>query len=480
MSIGRRFYTDNTVSSYPSRVVTFTPSINDAANVVTYDLNFVGLEDGITLNYEFLNATTSDFVEGTKTGSITVSSNSASITRTLAQRTNYSTSNLVISLLLTSPTSGANVAQGGNVIIAPITPIQLAYTGPYTIVNSGGNVIWNLTGNGNLTVSNLGDTPEYNVIRQLIVGGGGAGDYGFSNYQSTPYVLPYPPTTHLGGGGGGGGGVIQANVLANTFSVGTYSVTVGAGGIAYQTESLYTIADQHNVAQNGGNTSFNGYVAIGGGGGWSQNGGSGGGATHEASPANLSVGGTGTSGQGFAGGARLQGRRIDPSFEEPYYLTFGGGGGGAATVGGNAVLTGNLSGGTYRPPITSARGGNGGEGIISNIFGTPYVFGSGGGGGGGAAVTNGGNVTPGGLGGTNAGNGGGKQSDESSRFTARGQDAIVGYGGGGGGAGHWNVGIIPPGGGPERFNARVRGGSGSRGTVAIAYEKNVRVFKYQT
>ena len=431
MSIGRRFYTDNTVSKYPNRIVTFTPSINDAANVITYTLDFIGLENGVTLNYELMNVSTTDFVEGTKTGNITVSGGSATITRTLAQRTNFSNSNLTMNVLLTSPTSGATVAQGGNVVIAPITPIQLAYSGSYLIQTNGGNVIWNLSGNGNLTISSLGDIPQYNVIRQLIVGGGGAGDYGFSNYTN-PAVTPYQ-NTRIGGGGGGGGGVLQANVLANTFSVGTYSVTVGAGGIAYQTESIQTLTDQHNVAQNGGNTSFNGYVAIGGGAGWSQNGGSGGGATHEASPANLSVGGTGTTGQGFDGGARIQGRRIDPSFEDPYYLTLGGGGGGASQIGANASLTGNLVGGTYNTPITACKGGNGGGKNSTNTL-TPAL--------------------------------------------ARGQDAPVGYGGGGGGAGHWVASLSVP--GPIRFNARVRGGSGSRGLVAISYERNLRVFKYET
>jgi hypothetical protein len=149
------------------------------------------------------------------------------------------------------------------------------------------------------------------------------------------------------GGGGGAGGLVY-NASQNLS--GTKTIVVGAGG----TKGI----DWHDTgtfAEPGGNTSFSGLeTAIGGGAGTQytnyqdsgtrRNGGSGGGAAGS-SDNNLDAGGTGISGQGYAGGGGIR--------------YSGGGGGGAGGAGGDGVYGGNS--------------GNGGIGLdYSSIFGTTY------------------------------------------------------------------------------------------------------------
>lgn len=140
------------------------------------------------------------------------------------------------------------------------------------------------------------------------------------------------------GGGGGGGGVIPTTA---TFAVGkTYTVSVGAGGTA---------------AGRGTDSRIVGvsceYTAIGGGGGY-QSGGSGGGSWEP-----NSVGGAGTSGQGYKGGNA--GGAVGN-----YGCGGGGGGGGAAGTNGSGTTP-----------------GTGGVGYQSAITGTNTYYAGGGGGG---------------------------------------------------------------------------------------------------
>jgi hypothetical protein len=156
----------------------------------------------------------------------------------------------------------------------------------------------------------------------VVAGGGGGGANGGA----------------VGPGGGGAGGLI--GLSAQSLSVTSYPVTVGAGGVggtaAYPT--------------NGNNSVFNSNTAVGGGygqtvqgGAWraAQNGGSGGGG-------GISTVGNGTTGQGRNGGGN-----------------YSGGGGGAFALGGDGNGTGSV-------------GGNGGQGATFNsIVGTttgPFSF----------------------------------------------------------------------------------------------------------
>jgi hypothetical protein len=149
-----------------------------------------------------------------------------------------------------------------------------------------------------------------------------------------------------GGGGGAGGLVYNAS---QTLS-GQKTIVVGAGG----TKGIGW-HDTGTFAEPGGNTSFSGLETVIGGGAGTQytnyqdsgtrrNGGSGGGAAGS-SDNNLDAGGTGISGQGYAGGGGIR--------------YSGGGGGGAGGAGGDGVYGGNS--------------GSGGVGLdYSSTFGTTY------------------------------------------------------------------------------------------------------------
>jgi hypothetical protein len=214
-----------------------------------------------------------------------------------------------------------------------------------TVTTSGGFRIHSFTSIG--TTNFVLTSPSSITAQVLVVAGGGAGGYD-------------------DGGGGGAGGVIYN--AAFTITSGTYGVVVGNGGTS-------------NGAS-GGNSVLSSLTAVGGGGGANGNGngstgGSGGGIGWGV--ANGSTPGSGTAGQGFAGGSGTT---------APNYAV--GGGGGAGGVGG--------TGSGITP-------GNGGIGVSHTIAGTTYNVGGGGGGGLAVQNTNGTNSTASFGGGNGAGRG---------------------------------------------------------------------------
>jgi len=221
------------------------------------------------------------------------------------------------------------------------------------------------------------------------------------------------------GGGGAGGLIYQAAVGV---LVGSYTITIGAGGAGSRISDLGT---PNNT--NGSNTTAFGYTAIGGGYGYSgkptgsrlpnAGGSGGGGGAYSGNDIATSSGAAGTSGQGYAGGAGN-----DPG-------NWGGGGGGGATAVG-VDQTGTRAGGA----------GSDRSGIFGTTYGESGVFAGGGGGG---AYNSG--VTQGGTGG--GGNGGDGQTYVATAGTAN-------TGGGGGGGGYYQNG---------------GGGAGGSGIVLIRY-----------
>ena len=221
------------------------------------------------------------------------------------------------------------------------------------------------------------NTGNYQANYLVVAGGGGGG-------------------TWLGGGGGAGG------LLSGTLSIApgtTYTATVGAGGAGSSSRAASGATGSNSVLT----SSFSTVTATAGGGGGSYtaggaattpgSGGSGGGGSGVVSGS--SPGGSGTSGQGFAGGA---GANTAPNS--------GGGGGGASAVGG-------AQSGTV--------GGVGGAGTASSITGASVTYAGGGGG----APTN-----TGGTGGAGGAGGGGKGGNSGAVGTAG--TANTGGGGGGG------------------------------------------------
>ena len=288
------------------------------------------------------------------------------------------------------------------------------------------------------------------TITDTVVGGVTYRTHKFTSTGNTTFTLTSPSSISaqvliVGGGGGGGadraaggggGGLIYSTV---SLSSGSYTATVGAGGIAGVFGSGGSTG---NVAGNGGSSSFNGLTAVGGGGGGQhqyylngayqsygepyygvgRNGGSGGGGAAPGPAYPTAVGGTGTTGQGNAGG-------------EGYYngtSCCAGGGGGAGSAGQNAG---------------ARTGGAGGNGLSITIGGSTAYYG--GGGGGSAAQDYGAAVGgPGGLGG---GGSGGSSTVAPVAGTAN-------TGGGGGGAGNGNSG-----------GWSLYGTAGGSGVIIISY-----------
>ena len=272
------------------------------------------------------------------------------------------------------------------------------------------------TNSGTLEVTGGGSKD----IEYVIVGGGGAGG---ADYRA-------------GGGGAGGyrssvqgelsGGGSAAESLFTISGGNSYTVTVGDGGIG-------AVATR---GTDGGPSSFDTIVALGGGSGGADYmkasiednttsvlngnpGGSGGGGAGYTG--NTSLGGTGEPGQGTNGGT---GSAVGTGGQ------CGGGGGGASS-------SGNPGGG-------GSTDGHGGAGITTSITGSNLTLAGGGGGG---NYVSGRTSTSGGAGGGGAGGYG---------ASSAGTSAIVNTGGGGGGAG-----------GDLNNNA---GGNGGSGIVIIRYQ----------
>ena len=196
-----------------------------------------------------------------------------------------------------------------------------------TITTSGNYRIHTFNSSANFTNTKAGLATEYLIVS----GGGGGGAAGGSN----------------GNGGGGGGGLRTGNSTLSTAQ--NYAVVVGAGG---------TGTSGNTGQANGGNSSFNSIVTLGGGCGQSYAQSAGNGATGGGGTANNSSPGTGTNGQGYAGG------HGNPTSR-------GGGGGGGAGQVGDAAEGGNHP---------SGEAGNGGNGTASSITGSSVTYGGGGGG----------------------------------------------------------------------------------------------------
>ena len=296
-----------------------------------------------------------------------------------------------------------------------------------TISQLNGYWIHTFTSSGTFTPA-----PTMSTVEMLVVAGGGGGGMDM-------------------GGGGGGGGVISStiSVLPNT----AMSVVVGSGGTGAPAGGTNGQPSAHQFtisATAGGNSTFGGLTAIGGGYGGSSYqdytpnyalggaGGSGGGASGY-TPSRVVAGGAGTAGQGYRGGN---------SYGNGAYC--GGGGGGA----GGAGTDGNVP--------------NGGPGVANSILGTTYYWGGGGGGNNhNVGTTPGNGGSGGGGGGTQYAGAGGLPGDSGISIGAPGGYGYSNNPGAPGGAGGANTG--GGGGGGTHYNSNNKGGDGGSGIVVIKY-----------
>jgi len=267
------------------------------------------------------------------------------------------------------------------------------------VVQSSGTVTYYDDAGTNYTIQTFTSNGYFNVtggtlnVEVLVVAGGGSGG------------------TEYGGAGGAGGLLYDSDF---DITAGNYIVTVGSGGVIVTT----TVSRGNS----GANSIFSTMTAIGGGGGGGSgviplagyDGGSGGGGAFYDSGTSLGAAGSGTSGQGYAGGT---GQRLAT-----------GGGGGAGGVGEAA----NTDGTNY--------GGDGGVGVSNSITGSAVYYAGGGGGFGWAVIGTGGN------------GGGGAGGLITATKAEDGTDGL----GGGGGAGGWPA-------------VTEYGGAGGDGVVIIRY-----------
>lgn len=268
-------------------------------------------------------------------------------------------------------------------------------------------------------------------VQFLVVGGGGGGGGDVKANDGTQ-----------GGAGGGGGGVVTG-IVYRLEKGATVVVSVGAGGAggaaANKTGSGSNVA--YGAAKLGSSSSFSVdgslYVRANAGGrdlgsknqlttGGKYGGYGGSCAGNRPKVETLQESTKGSIGDGVA--AMLSAEPFGNKGGASTVLYASGGGGGATEAGSS--------------PASQSQGGDGGEGLLSDITGTAEVYGSGGGGG--TAVTGG----VGGKGGTNAGAG-------HLTSNANGEDAVANRGGGGGGGG-----------------GQASGGAGGSGIVVFRYIEN--------
>lgn len=263
-------------------------------------------------------------------------------------------------------------------IISPVSAAVNHYTEPDGLYNIE---IFNGSGSTTFTYPSDNGVGDY-----LLVAGGGAGG-----------------GKSVGNSGGGGAGGFVNGTNYNFLPGGTYTIVVGAGGLA-QTSNIGLPGGSSWIS----NASIN-ITSTGGGGGGiytdpgggSNNGGSGGsgGGSSQTSTVYPS-GGAGISNQGKNGGKSLAS-----------YTWSGGGGGGAGELGGNAYG----SNGMY--------GGKGGFGCSTSISGSSKYYA-----GGGSGASNSAGGATNGLGGL----GGGGNGKYSTNIATAGTDGLGGGGGGGG------------------------------------------------
>lgn len=371
-------------ATYSNISVTFTPNATGGKSITSYTVNSSSGASNTGSSSPIVVAET------------TAGTFQYTVTATNANGTSAASSSV-------SATSTLYPAVTGGILASDSTYYYRAFIGSSTIA----------VANGSVTMDSI-----------LIAGGGGGGG-------------------GSAGGGGGAGGLLYTT--GTTVPVGSYPIVVGSGGLGKAGNSGPGTGG--DWGDNGTNSTFNGLTAIGGGGGGGedstrhngQSGGSGGGAEYHSG----ATPGSGTSGQGFAGGYGNTGY-------------WGGGGGGAGSAGGNSSYG-------------TSNGGNGGSGTNSYAswlsaitngmqsvtgWGTATSTGYIAGGGGGAKQSTTGSAGSGGVGGGGAG---ANDDNSGSGPSTGGISGTANTGGGGGGN-------------PEG-NLRANLGNGGSGLVIVRYTK---------
>ena len=425
-----------------------TPAaVSDAANSST---GYFALPAGTTAQrpgspaagYARMNTTTGsvEFYDGTNWISTNLIPTINSITGTI-----YAGVATTLTLSLTNATDTIDVKyyEGGTLLATDAGVTVTSGSATSTVPSA----VYGQTGGDTITIqiTNQDGTPSSNSVNKTVTAtptGGTittSGSYRIHTFtSSSSFVVPtgmtlsnveYVVVAGGGGGGagnrggGGGAGGYRSSVSGEssgggasaesklTLTAGSYTVTVGAGGVTYPYSTDHA---GPYAGENGANSVFGSITSTGGGGGGygdngganqdPQSGGSGGGGWYGSQ-----FGVSGTSGQGYAGGAG--------GSSPPY-----GGGGGGAGEAGKAFNDGS-------------RPSEGGNGVASSITGSS-VYRAGGGGSGTYPGQAGPVSASGGLG------GGGSGGNSSGTYNTAPYNGTANTGGGGGAAGYGGSGIV--------------------------------------
>jgi len=380
-----------------------TVSVAEGSSGTVYTAIATDANAGSTLSYGIEGADAARFNINAQTGAV-----SFKVTPDFEAPTDGGSNNIYDFTVTAS--DGINTSQGRAVAITVLNANE-APVNHYAFQSDLGGLKWTSVGDyavhsfttvGTSTFTLDSATPV--TMEALVVAGGAAGAW----------------SSNLATGGGGGGGV--AHVPALPLSGGTYTVTVGSGGIAVPGAGNYS-----GTTYNGGDSSIVGSnvsVIVYGGGGGGGFGGDDGVAGGSGGGGHWSNGQGGTPTPGIATGIASVSFYGHAGGQSDHQYSGGGGGGGATTAGADA---------------TPGAGGAGGQGLTSTITGTAVVYGSGGGGAGSNSS---------GLGGSNGGNAATVGSPATS--------GVANTGGGGGAGG-------------DGSSGRQENGSGGSGIVVLRY-----------
>lgn len=326
--------------------------IRDTSNVITLQSislssNSIVETESITISITSLNAlgnagstlyytvTGNADLYGGASGSIVVNDNSANI-ELIAEGTVPDGEERNFALQFRSGSvSGTILDTTDNITVSSYLPSGNATGG--SVTTSGDYRIHTFTSSANLNVTT--SFPPTSKVEVLLIGGGGAGSGGGSISS-----------------GGGSGGALYGNLA---LGIGDNLVSIGAGGTTGGSP----------LGNPGANTSFMGYIALGGGGGV---------AWQTGLPGTVGqTGGSGGGGQGnrsglVEGGLSLQTPQGD--------LTgYGNKGGNSAVALGDPIGAGGGGGiGTAGIDATPALSGGGGRGLYFTISGANVGYGGGG------------------------------------------------------------------------------------------------------
>jgi hypothetical protein len=313
--------------------------------------------------------------------------------------------------VLTAKDANGNTGVGVSLTTSNTANIPIT-GGTATTYTSGATsyLVNTFTGSGTLTVNSTSNI-EYMVVSG---GGGGAGGGTGSSWNGSNGET---------GGGGGAGGLVTGT--KTSVAPGTYTITIGAGGVTAANTTTPT------VSSNGTTSSIatTSAVTVVGGGGAGTYGGTNNSASTGANGACGGGGGMSYGGGNFAGGTGSVG--YNGGSGRQYNATSGGGGGG----GGMGAVGGNCENSGLGPAAGTA--GNGGVGITNSLRTGSAIYYCGGGGGSSGLVRgaggNGGGGT--GIGNTssfsatngavNTGGGAGAGSGNSSAYAVGGSGIVV-------------------------------------------------------